>query len=320
MIKNRIYRILTNSSGNVRFRFFLVGLVYLVIDRINLCRDYLTYNFTKIRNNKISHDRIIVNGNIMQIDFNDNGISKELYIHKKREHFSTEFMRKFISENDTIIDIGANIGYYVLLESRLAYSGKIYAIEPIPSNIYMLKRNVQLNNRNIFIHRQAVSDKKGKSKMYIYDKCNWCSFTKNLEDTVRNEIDVQTTTLDDFVTDYNIHPTFIRMDVEGHEYQIIKGATRVLEKYSPLKLYIELHPHLMTADRFTELLDILKDNKFKVKAVFFEIEAHNYRSINMLNKLRKIMGIPEFGFIGNNYDDIRMMSKYMYASSVFFER
>lgn len=293
---------------------YFAGFLYFAICRKNLYLDRIKYFVAKMKNKDFI--KIIVNNNLMYININDPGISMELYNHKKREFFSTDFMKEFVKEDDIVMDIGANIGYYALLESHLANKGSIYAIEPVPSNKKRLDKNVQINDiKNISTFKCAIGDKEGTSKMYIYDKCNWCSFVKS-DGTIIDEIDVPIITLDQFIDRYMPRdPTLIRMDLEGYEYQLIKNA-KLLKSNKPLKISIELHPHLMTKERFAEILKILKENNFIIKGIFLEPEAHNFKDIKIINGLRKILGLVEFGYIGNDYEDM----KDTFAYNVFFER
>jgi FkbM family methyltransferase len=198
----------------------------------------------------------------------------------------------------------------------------VYAIEPIPTNVDLLKKNIELNTcKNILVYQCAIGDRDGTGKMYVFDKCNWCSFIKNPTGNVTNELEVPLMTLDRFVESYvRENPTFIRMDVEGYEYQIIKGASKVLEKDKPLKLCIELHPHLMPKDNMLELLHILKQNGLKVKAIFVESNSYEYKDINLLNKLRRKMELPEFGFGGESYEDLDKLMRVNRSCMAFFAK
>jgi len=324
MTSGNIYKIGIQYLREKGLKSFLCGFIYFVLSRWNLYIDNLRYTLAKIRNRGVDYTKVTVNSYLMYIDFKDKGISKELYIHRKREHFSTDFIKKFISKDEIVIDIGANIGYYALLESQLANKGRIYAVEPIPSNINLLNRNIELNDyKNISVFQFAIGDDKAdKAKMYVYDKCNWCSFIRDPSGNIIDEIEVTTMTLDRFVEFYVCqYPTFIRMDVEGYEYQIIKGASKILEKNKPLKLCIELHSHLMPRENMEELINILKQSDFKVRAIFLDPESHNYKNINIMNRLRRIMGLPEFGFAGNSYKDLdKLLKERYYAPIVFFEK
>lgn len=323
MTSGNIYKIGIEYLREKGLKSFLCGVIYFILYMRDTYLGNLRYTLAKIRSKGMNYTKIIrVNNNLMCIDLKDSGICKELYLYRKREPFSTDFVKKIIKENEIVIDIGANIGYYALLEARLANKGKTYCIEPIPTNINLLKRSIELNNyKNMDVFQYAMGDKNGKSKMYVYDKCNWCSLTKNVDATIIDEIEVPTITLDKFVECYVCqYPTFIRMDVEGYEYQIIKGAFKILESNKPLKLCIELHPHLMSKENMIELLNILKQRDFKVKAIFEDASPHAYKNINTNNRLRKVMRLPEFGFAGKSYEDLDRLLRKKGGLLVFFER
>jgi FkbM family methyltransferase len=273
---------------------------------------------------KISRNRykiVTVNGSKMYIYLDDNGISKELYLYKRREKFATEFMESFLSEDDIIIEIGANIGYYVLLESKIAKKGKIYACEPMPLNRKLLEMNVKLNNvKNIELYPFAMGDQNKEQQFYIYDKINWSSFNKNIDGKIVSTVSVKTITIDNFINEYldGCYPTVLRMDVEGYEYNIIKGALNMLRHCDNLKIFMEIHPHLLSPEKLDELINIFKDNKFKVRALINECFPHFYPYLNH-KSLNSIIDIP-YGCIGNSYEELK---KYLYVNKgteVFFEK
>ena len=90
----------------------------------------------------------------------------KLGILEKRE---MDFVKKTVKEGWTVIDIGANIGYYTLLLSKLVgKNGKVIAFEPDKDSISMLKKNIKHNNcRNVQIVPMAVSDHSGSGTLYI---------------------------------------------------------------------------------------------------------------------------------------------------------
>lgn len=304
--------------GGFRFSQILIGILLVVITELNITIDNLKYSF--IRRKNTSHQVKINNMYLMELNLRDNGISKDLILHKTRELFSLDFIKCFLKDSEVVFDIGANVGYYALLESCLSFKGKIFAIEPVPQNYELLKKNIMLNGfKNVTILNCAIGDKNGSDKMFIYDKCNWSSFLRNPGGKIINEIEVPILTLDAFVNNYTF-PTFIRMDVEGFEYQIIMGACDLLRSNLPLKLCIELHPHLMSRENMDELLEKLRKNKFQVAAVFFESEPAHYRAINIINHLRTKLSMPNYGYIGNTYDSLYYLFKQNHGAMAFFER
>lgn len=140
-----------------------------------------------------------------------------------------------LRDRDVVLDIGANIGWYSLLLERNAPSSvHIYAFEPDPLNFELLTANVQLNRaQNITSIPKALSDTVETTTLHLYPNKNrgrhsLIPLAKGDGDTV----EVATTTLDSFVDDYAIDTArvqFIKMDVEGYEYYVLRGASRLLE-------------------------------------------------------------------------------------------
>ena len=308
---------------------FLAGVVYFAVSRKNKGIEKIKYSLARTIKRKQRYIKVNVGGNMMLIDTKDKGICRELYVNKKREHFSTDYIKGFIKENDIIIDIGANIGYYVLLEAKLATKGKIFAIEPVPTNMDLLKKNIELNEyTNIKVFEEAIGDKIGSSKMYIYDKGNWCSFSDNLSGKIIGTKDVKLNTLDNFIKE-NLNgkfPNLLRMDVEGYEYYIFKGMKDLIISKKPLKIFIEIHTpqlNLTTPEKLNEIIETMKKNNFKIRAIFLEPEPANYKSVKFTNKLSKIINIPTLGPQEASYEFLEKLLKSKDLNCqpmVFFER
>ena len=110
-------------------------------------------------------------------------IYEDLFLYKKREPLCTDYLMHsgVIKEGDVVLDIGANIGYYVLIESQLVgEKGKVYAVEPVRSNFELLEKNVQLNNlKNVSTFQFAFGEKDAKSEIYVTDKSNLCAMNRD---------------------------------------------------------------------------------------------------------------------------------------------
>ncbi|MCK4575172.1 FkbM family methyltransferase [candidate division WOR-3 bacterium] len=289
-----------------------------------MLNEKLDYSLARMFNRNSRYCKIKVNDSMMYIDFNDGGISRQLYFHKKRERHSTDYMKEIVREQDIIIDIGANSGYYALLESRLAHKGKVYAIEPVPKNAWLLNQNIDLNNyKNISWFPLAIGGGNDEGEMYVYEKGNLCSFTKNIQNEYIEKITVPIMTLDSFIEKYvSGDPALIRMDVEGYEYQIIKGMLDILSSGKPLILFIELHPFMMSEYEMHNLIKTLKQNNFKVKAIFLEPSTSDYGSVNVINKIFKKLDLPELGYAGKGYDKLKQIlrKRDFTTSMTFFQR
>ncbi|MGH8164650.1 MAG: FkbM family methyltransferase, partial [Rhodanobacteraceae bacterium] len=95
--------------------------------------------------------------------------SLELSIFRSYEPFETSLLTSELRPGMTVVDVGANIGYYTLLFSKLAGDkGRVYAFEPEPQNFALLERNLTRNHRaNVTIFNEAASDQSGHSFLYL---------------------------------------------------------------------------------------------------------------------------------------------------------
>ena len=178
----------------------------------------------------------------MFLDVQDKGISRTLLLFDKRELEHRHILQLVLKPGMTVLDIGANIGYYVLIESGLIGDGKIIAVEPVPSNIELLRKNLELNRvENVVVIPGAVSDRHGVQDFYLSDMSNLGTFhatgsgVKYLSGDV---MPVDTWTVSEIAEEYGI-PDLIRMDVEGHEVAILNGMLSDIRagKMAPLVLF-----------------------------------------------------------------------------------
>ncbi len=202
----------------------------------------------------------------------DTGISKELFLYGGHEPIATALVKGLLQEGMFVVDIGSNIGYYVLLEARLVGErGRVVAIEPEPRNIDLLRRNITLNAlANVTVIEGAIGDQNGPGIVYLSDHSNWHSMFPS-EKCQLGTIEVKVYRLDSLVEHLMLpRIDLIRMDVQGYEVTIMKGMMRTIEKFRP-RLVIELHPHWVGGRKIVNLLQVLKDfdyeNRFAVPRI-----------------------------------------------------
>jgi len=104
---------------------------------------FCRYQIKKICGIVLRKNKITVAGNKMEIDWQDAGLSKELVAYGGREFFSTKYIKDFMTEDEIMVDIGANIGYYTVTAAKRATGGRVYAIEPVKDNIKILRSNIK---------------------------------------------------------------------------------------------------------------------------------------------------------------------------------
>lgn len=227
------------------------------------------YFLRKIFNSKTT---VTVNGLRFSLDLrHDQGISRDLYFYRKREFLSTDFVlgSHILNEGDVALDIGANIGYYALLESQLVGdNGFVYALEPVSSNFNSLKENVLLNRlKNIECFHLAAGDKNMLASINVGKNGNLSSFIDSGSFTHKEE--VQVVAIDEFLKDKR-KPALIRMDVEGFEYAIVEGMRKTLMEDGVRGMLVEIHPHLMPDESLKKMFNTLSDSGFKTASVIFD--------------------------------------------------
>jgi FkbM family methyltransferase len=188
----------------------------------------------------------------MCLDTKDEGISKELIEHGIRERFSVDYITKILRPDMNVLEIGANIGFYSLIEAPIVKH--IYAIEPVKYNFNLLKKNIELNKlKNIDTYKCAIGALTGLNKIYTSKRCNWATIVDERHRTPDYQarwdrfkkgyevVDIYK--LDDF-TDRNAISKidFIRMDVEGAEVDIVAGGLETIRRMKQDSwLVMEIH-------------------------------------------------------------------------------
>lgn len=210
-------------------------------------------------------------GREMLVDLNDKGISRQLWLEGVREHgavaaFKQELqhLQKSLGTNLIILDIGSNIGFYVLVEASTV-EGKIYAIEPAPANIRLLSENVRLNSfaQRVDITHGALSNHTGTGRLFLSEESN----VHSMERKSHKYIEVPTWTANEFLRIKGIQPHavhVVRMDTEGHEANILEGMTDILNLSTPMLLFIEFHANLVQDGRLMKVISQLKEAGFRV--------------------------------------------------------
>ena len=138
-----------------------------------------------------------------------------------------------IDEQDVVIDAGANIGLFSSVAAKKG--GIVYAFEPDENNVKYLKEIAQVFP-NIKIVKKALADKKVESTNFFVDTLQRSrnSIYENMVGSDCEKIEVQVTTIDDFVREKELNKVdFIKADIEGAERMMLKGATETIQKFHP---------------------------------------------------------------------------------------
>ena len=137
-----------------------------------------------------------------------------------------------LSPGDVVFDVGAHVGFYSLLASRLAGpQGRVVAFEPLPRNVELLERHVACNGAsNVLVVRAAVGERTGQER--FDDKGDPSMGALAAEGEL-----VDLVCIDDLVEEGKVPPPrLVKIDVEGAESRVLEGAAATLAKHRPAVL------------------------------------------------------------------------------------
>lgn len=160
--------------------------------------------------------------------------------------------RCFVHPGGMIFDVGANIGQYSLLASKLVgEKGHIYAFEPSPDVIDRLRHHLEINGAdNVELVCKAAADRCGTAKFYPANELGNQGVgsllpAEEYRAQIRSgsPIEVEVITLDEFCDEHAIdHIDVLKIDVEGFDLDVIKGAERVLARSPDVVVLAEVEP------------------------------------------------------------------------------
>jgi FkbM family methyltransferase len=226
------------------------GLTYIVTANLQELRNYRPNSWIKTILNNLgytTYTKIYYPDTNIDIVVKHSKFWKEL-VQKKFEYPLIKKAVETIHKGDTLIDIGAWIGPYTLLFSKLVQeTGTVHSFDPDPISYKVLQENIAKNNiHNTKTISKAISDKTEKLNLTSHlDLGKSTSTIINQTENMNTGIKITCTSLDEYCSQNNIKPNGIKIDVEGSEYLVIKGAYNTLNQYKPWIL-LEYHEHLMS--------------------------------------------------------------------------
>ncbi len=232
-----------------------------------------------------------INGISYELDLRE-VIDSQMFYADSREPDTSRTLELLCHNGGVVIDIGANIGSHTLAMANLVgEAGQTYAFEPVPWAINKLKRNLELNNfKNIQIEQIALSDenhvglemefrasfkiqagqgvdKNGKINQDWWQQCE--------------RVVTKMQTLDAYVKEKGLtRIDLIKLDVDGFEGKVIRGALNTLKEYKPF-LIIEIAPAwiAMRGDSVVEIVNQLMEIGYRC---FSEVTFEEFLNIDDL--------------------------------------
>ncbi len=192
---------------------------------------------------------------------------------------TTAIIQKFVSAEDTVLDIGANVGALTLVMADVADRGQVIAIEPGPSTFARLKANLALNptlQNRVDIYQLGIADKTGV--LYWQEDAN---VPGNAGLFSHHGLEVTVDALDHFVQKLSLgRLDFLKIDVEGMEYEVLSGGMAILSDFRPIVYYETLESFRINRgfDIYNQIFDLLKKLDYRQFAI-----AHNAQIVEIQN-------------------------------------
>jgi len=251
---------------------------------MSLIRQYL--NKSPVRSGKsrlftLFRDRITRDGPVecsydrdlrISADLND-WLQRQIFmygVYRVEERHRAMMLRR-VREGATILDVGAHIGYYTLLFSKRAGAkGKVIAFEPSTETHERLLENISLNDlHNITTVKAAASDRAGSAVINLAAGANTGSTSLHFDSGAVDTEQVETVVIDDYLRQHAIDAVdLIKIDVEGHELQVLKGLRRTLAAPAATapEIFIEVNENTLASAGT------------RVAAIFEELGAADYEA------------------------------------------
>jgi FkbM family methyltransferase len=165
----------------------------------------------------------------------------------------------------TLLDVGALYGIFSLVFTGRPHAAS-YALEPNPISMSVLKQNIALNpTHNVTPFQIAAGDAKGRLD-FVDDGMHLVATADKNRSNPSNakKVSIDVITLDSFCDSNNLRPDIIKIDVEGFEYQVLKGCEQTLTRSQPV-LFIEIHPDLLAKHDVSapKIMEFLLDKGYK---------------------------------------------------------
>jgi FkbM family methyltransferase len=152
------------------------------------------------------------------------------------EKKDADMILRLIKPRFTVIDIGANIGWYTLNIAKMCGAARVLAIEPVPATFEALQANIALNQLDtITAYNIGFSDHTGVERFFFspdgFDNASMVNLSERAD---AQAVPCEVMTLDEFAVARKLHVDFIKCDVEGAELSVFKGAVATLRQDHPI--------------------------------------------------------------------------------------
>lgn len=212
------------------------------------------------------------------------------------EEKETGFVRRAIQKDWVCLDIGGCFGWYTVLFSQLVgEAGKVYVFEPVPDNRICLETNLIINAcKNVELIPCALGEKNERTQIFLPLDGVSGSLRAHAMLTKCKIIDVEVSTVDQLASAKGLQRLdFIKADIEGAEFLMLKGALETIKRFRPiLMLEVQSHSTRLFDYEPIELFSLLASLDYRPYYV-----DKNYELIRCDKVLQAGAKLPDYNFV-----------------------
>jgi FkbM family methyltransferase len=249
-VREMVVKMLSNFPRMKRVVLFLKRKSLLMLEKVRELSPAYSLRKKKVSIARKRNSSFVAyvrsNSSYMVVD--PNMFFAEVYVCGVYERQVVRFLKRVLHERMVCLDIGANVGYFTLLMSRIVGpSGSVISFEPTPHTFEVLRKNIALNGcENVRVEQIALFDRQDTLEFHegppgyeVYNSLGNITHPSAAEQSFTTT-KVQCLTLDSYLaTSHTKHVDFIKMDVEGAERFVLNGMLRTLDEHPNLQFVIE---------------------------------------------------------------------------------
>tara|TARA_B100001250_G_C19810206_1_gene795361 strand:- start:1836 stop:2630 length:795 start_codon:yes stop_codon:yes gene_type:complete len=210
---------------------------------------------------------------------------------KKDREISFLEKSKYIFNKTAVIDIGANSGdWSMTLSDLVTNNGKVIAYEPHPYFYRATRKAIKYSlKKNIRLYKLAVGSIKNKSKLIINENNVDLKYRSRIDNSINKNkandyVYIETVRLDEHNKDIDYKISIIKIDVEGYEYEVIKGSERIIKENSPIIIF-EINEDKKGRENYENIQKILYKYDYKI---YYVNERMNLKRFNNFKQIQLI--------------------------------
>lgn len=272
-----------------------VGALHKKVDE-ELYTVHLLKNSSTVKTGEHAALTRIFTGQYMYIDTRDISVAPHLMMSGIWEEPITNVFRSVIKDGDTVLDLGANFGYFgIIAGTSIGENGRLLFVEANPNLVPYISKSLSVNGliRRSSIANVAISNTKGMATFNFLEDSWGSSGLMSVEDMSKSDqvlyenretITVKTDTVDRLCAAHDItRADIIKLDIEGYEPQALKGMKKIIKASNDLKMFIEFAPN-----RYANAQKFFNEIKASFRYVYVIAENSTLKRVDTYEELQAI--------------------------------